>query len=90
MFVLSVSAQLTGSLTTPTVGDRYTLTCAISGATATSYQWRKDGVVLSELGPTLSYSPLRLSHAGRYTCSVTVNENLYTLDGNVTLTSKPV
>ena len=44
-------------------------------------------MVPSELGSILSFSSLRLSHAGRYTCSVTVNENLYTLDGNVTLTS---
>ena len=72
------------------MGESYTLTCAVSGATATSYQWRKDGVVLSELGSTLSFSPLRLSHAGRYTCNVTVNENLYTLDENVTLTSMQV
>ena len=44
-------------------------------------------MVLSEVGSTLSFSPLRLSHAGSYSCNVTVNENVYTLDGNVTLTS---
>ena len=84
----SVSVRLTGSSATPTVGENYTLNCAVSGATVTTYQWRKDGVVLSELGSTLSFSPLRLSHAGRYTCSVTVNEKIYRENMNISLISK--
>ena len=35
-------------------------------------------MVLSELKSTLFFSLLRLSHAGRYTCDVTVNEAMYT------------
>ena len=88
MYFFSVSVQLTGSSATPTVGENYTLTCTISGVIATSYQWREDGVVLSELGSTLSFSPLRLSHAGRYTCDVTVNEAMYTSIKDIALFSK--
>ena len=55
--------------TIPLVGESYTLTCTVSGTTFTSYQWRKDGSVISgETGPTLSFSSARLIDAGRYSC----------------------
>ena len=53
-----------------------TLTCDICGASnlqpMITYQWTKDGEanVRSE---TLTLSPLQLSHAGVYTCSVNVS-----------------
>ena len=42
-------------------------------------------MVLSELGSTLSFSLLRLSHAGRYTCDVTVNKAMYTSINDIVL-----
>ena len=42
-------------------------------------------MVLSELGSTLSFSPLSLSHAGRYTCNTTVNEAVYTVFKDIAL-----
>ena len=54
---------------TPTAGGSYSLTCSVNGATANSYQWSKDGAVLSgETAATLFFSPLRLSNGGQYTC----------------------
>ena len=56
---------------TPTVGQSYTLICSVSGGTVSSYQWRKDGAVLQgQTTEVLSFSPLRLSDAGRYSCEV--------------------
>ena len=69
-------------------GQSYTLTCSVSGASVTTYQWRKDGTVLSETGATLSFSPLRMSDAGQYTCEVTVNSMTLTDDKNVVIMSK--
>ena len=58
---------------TPTAGQSYALTCSVNEATVSSYQWRKDGAVLQgQTTEVLSFSPLRLSDAGRYTCKVTV------------------
>ena len=59
----------------------YTLTCAVTGAENLSptitYQWTKDnGATQTQVGTnsnTLSFSPLSLSDAGRYTCTVTVS-----------------
>ena len=54
---------------TPTLGQSYSLTCSVSGGSATAYQWSKDGGVLSgETAATLSLPSLRLSDAGMYTC----------------------
>ena len=69
-------------------GQSYTLTCSVSGASVTTYHWRKDGTVLSEIRPILSFSPLRLSDAGQYTCEVTVNSITLTDDENVVIMSK--
>ena len=44
--------------------------------------------MLSETGPTFSFSPLRLSDAGQYTCEVTVNSMTLTDDENVVIMSK--
>ena len=68
---------------TPTLGQSYTLSCTAIGTTFTSYQWRKDGGVISgETGPTLSFSPLRLSDAGGYQCG---NGTLFSNDIVITL-----
>ena len=76
---------------TPTAGQNYTLTCSISGASVTipsSYQWGKDGTILPERGPTLSFSPLRLFNAGEYTCWVSVNGTLFNNSRAVALQSQ--
>ena len=44
-------------------------------------------MVLSETGPTLSFSPLRLFDAGGYTCEVTVDGILLTNSRAITLQS---
>ena len=56
----------------------YTLTCDVSGADNLNlmiiYQWtRNNGTISEPVGNnsnTLPLSPLRLSHAGNYSCSV--------------------
>ena len=77
---------------TPTAGQSYTLMChvSVSGAghtTINRYQWRKDGTMLPERGPTLSFSPLRLFNAGEYTCWVYVNGTLLSGSRAITLQS---
>ena len=67
----------------PTLGQSYALTCELpsTGAsgpiTPSAYQWMKGGAMLSETGPTLSFSSLSLSDAGQYTCQVTVNGMMF-------------
>ena len=68
----TTSVQITGNGVTQNLGQDYTLTCSVSGTSVTTYQWRKDGTVLSEVRPTLSFSPLGLSDAGEYICEVIV------------------
>ena len=66
---------------TPTAGQSYTLTCSVSVASVTTYQWRKNvSVIQGETTEMLSFSSLRLSDAGQYTCEVTVNSMTYTSD----------
>ena len=65
-----------------------TLTCDVSGADnlnpMITYQWtRNDGSTQTPVGTNsnaLSLSPLRLSNAGDYTCSVTVSSTLLSND----------
>ena len=79
LFFTAVSVQIIGSTTTPIIGQNLTLTCAVTGAEnyTTTHHWRKDGTsLIDEVGPTLSFSPLRLSHVGQYTCLVTINNSI--------------
>ena len=66
----------------PVLGQTgYTLTCAVIGdenlSPTITYQWTRDnGATQTQVGTnsnTLSFSPLSLSDAGRYTCDVTVS-----------------
>ncbi len=55
-------------------GEDYTLTCQVTGGgTSTpTYRWFKDGTQLSgEASDTLSFSPLRETDSGAYTCEGT-------------------
>ena len=78
-----ITVKVTANLNTPLMVEQTdnTLTCNVSGAdnlTPTiAYQWTRDGVtVQSGSSNTFNFSPLRLSLAGAYTCSVTVASNL--------------
>ena len=70
-----------------------TLTCDVSGADnlnpTITYQWtRNDGSTQTPVGTnsnTLTLSPLRLSDAGDYNCSVTVSSNF--LNNNIITSS---
>ena len=60
------------------VGDRATLSAAASGFGSLAYQWRKDGVPLSDGGPisgattaTLTIDPVAFTDAGSYDVAVT-------------------
>ena len=85
--IITVAIVVSGC-ETPTAGQNYTFTCSVSGASVTNYQWRKNGIMVSETGPTLSFSPLRLSDAGQYTCEVTVNSMTLTDDEDLVIMSK--
>ena len=81
-----VTANLNEPLMVGQTGN--TLTCDVSGANnlnpTITYQWtRNDGSTQTPFGTnsnTLILSPLRLSNAGDYTCSVTVSSTLLNND----------
>ena len=70
-----------------------TLTCGVNGGEdlypTIAYQWtRNDGSTQTQVGTnsnTLSFSPLRLSHAGDYTCRVTLGSTL--LNNDITVSA---
>ena len=64
------------------MGQSYSLTCGVTGAESLSpsitYQWTKNNGTQTQIqndaaNPRISFSPLRLSDAGRYTCQTTVS-----------------
>ena len=59
---------------TATARQSYTLTCDTSGATGFTYQWSRAGGVISQdsTRQMLSFSPLRLTDGGNYTCAATL------------------
>ena len=68
------------------MGQNYSLTCSVSGGTVSSYQWRKDGVVLQgQTTEVLSFAALRLSDAGQYSCTVTMSAIVYSATKDVSL-----
>ena len=65
---------LSGSGGAQVAGEDYTLTCQFTGGEAVTpvYLWIKDGSSLAnETSDTLSFSPLRDTDSGGYTCEVT-------------------
>ena len=60
------------------LGQSYSLTCGVTVTGAANltitYQWTKNNGTQTQVGTdrVLSFSPLRLSDAGRYTCQATV------------------
>ena len=67
---------------TPTVGERYSLTCTVTGADrlnpTITYRWFNGTTLVSvvQQSETLSFSSLSLSDAGEYRCDVTVSSTL--------------
>ena len=70
------------------LGQSYSLTCDVTGAENLSpsitYQWTKNNGTQVGTDGVLSFSPLRLSDAGRYTCQPTVSSP--SLSGDITMT----
>ena len=88
----SISVRIMASpVQTPVAGSMYSLTCTVTGAerltdTAITYQWFKDGVIVSDQSmETLSFPTLSFSDAGGYTCQSTVMSSL--LSGPITTNS---
>ena len=80
-FDICVNVEITPS-GVKVLGQNYSLTCdaTVTGADAEepsviSYQWTKDNGSQVGTGRLLSFSPLRLSDAGRYACQATVTIN---------------
>lgn len=89
-----ISTQISSSLATPVVGQRYTLTCSVTGAEGieitTTYRWIKtfQSHSIAQVGTNseiLSFVALRLSDAGIYSCEAVVSFSLLRL--NTTTTS---
>ena len=80
-FDICVNVEITTNGTKVLGQSGYSLTCgvAVTGADSANpsitYQWTKDNGTQTQAGTdrVLSFSPLRLSDAGRYTCQATVN-----------------
>ena len=57
--------------------NSYSLNCGVSGAASLNpsitYQWNNGQIQVGANHEVLSFSPLRLSDAGRYTCQATVS-----------------
>ena len=80
---------LSGSGGAQVAGENYTLTCQFTGGEAVTpamYQWLNDGSSLAgETSDTLSFSPLRDTDSGGYTCEVTTGSFIGT-SPSVTIT----
>ena len=80
--------MLTGSGGTPTVGQDYMLTCTASGggSMAYTYIWLRNGSVVSgQTLSTYSFSPLRRTDSGQYSCRVRVGSTTITTSREVTI-----
>ena len=73
-FIVTPSIEINSSVT-PEIGLQCSLTCTVTGAEsynpAISYQWFKNGVIISNAtNSVLSIRPLQHNDAGQYTCVV--------------------
>ena len=71
-----------------------TLTCDVSGADnfnpTITYGWTRNGETISDASSSsLSLSPLRLSHAGNYTCRASISSPLLNDDIAATSDNNP-
>ena len=83
----SICVQITDGVATPTLGQSYSLTCSVAGDmdNNTTFQWSKDGTILNETGPTLSFQSLKLPDSGVYTCAIRVDSVLHSSSVEVNL-----
>ena len=103
MVAPAITAQIITSGTLILGQSGYSLTCGVGGVANLNpsiiYQWTKNNGTQTQIQvrpdpKILSFSPLRLSDAGRYTCQVTVSspylKNNFTLinSHDVTLQSE--
>lgn len=76
--VPQITVEIADGGVTPVAGQNYSMSCSVSGTnidlTTLMYKWKKDNTSLPETGALLSFSPLRLSHAGEYSCSISMLE----------------
>ena len=67
----------------------YSLTCGVNGAenlnSSITHQWIENNGILVGTNEVLSFSSLRLSDAGRYTCQATVSSPY--LNNDITMTN---
>ena len=84
---VSVQVSTSGA---PSLGQSYTLTCGVTGADdlnadPIAYKWTKSNGTQTQVGAdrVLSFSSLRLSDAGRYTCQATVSSTY--LNNDITM-----
>ena len=82
---------ITNSSSPQTVGVNYTLTCLINDEEEPDkhyYQWFMDDLLLTnEISDTLSFSPLRETDSGYYTCEVTTyTGSMNTINSSVDVT----
>ena len=68
-----ISISIVPSVANPVLGgENYHLTCNLTGVSTSHCEWRKNNSIIEgETARMLSFSPLKLSHAGKYKCGCT-------------------
>lgn len=88
LFSVIISVQISNNGTVAKISQKYTLTCGVTGASVTTYQWKKDNAVQNITEAVFSFRSLRVSDAGQYTCLITVDGVVHTDTMNINITSK--
>ena len=90
MVSLAVAAEISDGGTTPNAGQSYTLNCGTFGASGFTYQWSRTGGgdLRGQTREMLSFSPLRLSDGGSYTCVATLSSRSFTSSFDVVVQGK--
>ena len=84
----ALNVVLTGSGGTLTKGQNHTLTCEASGSGSMTYtyMWLRNGSVVSgQTSSTYSFSPLKLTDSGRYSCQVRVSSTIMNTSRDLTI-----
>ena len=72
------------------IGQSYTLTCSCQNVNqAVTFEWKKNNTLISgKTESTLTLSQLKLSDAGRYSCSIMLSGEAYGSNIDVNIQSK--